>query len=340
MVNCVFIYLKNHQKTFTLKNKRFILLINIVLLVAVFAVIALVQKKPAEVKETAGMQKSTMKEDNAKCFECHANANSVKPRYIIDSVTYYKSFHYDQGCTMCHSGDYEKTPHNPELKKEEMSDCMDCHSDMEKYRFAAIDSLCGMSIHAKMKVKDKGGINPDGKDFKCISCHNAHNVSSWNFNDSLRSGIEKINFSNSMCYKCHGNKDKNDLVITDDSEISQKHGWLPNQKSHFDHLRCVECHTEMNSNVDEFHKILPKQKSLKDCNACHSANSTKLNNLYKNKKSEKAEKLGFENPEFTKNVNVIGNNHNRYTHFIGLAVLGIMFFVLSIHIIFRIIKRK
>lgn len=330
-----------------MNKKRLILVVNLLLLTAFFFIVVLIQQKPAEIKRVPVKHEYTSKGDNLNCFKCHASekymckdtADSTKqvckamnPSRIIDSAAYYQSNHYDFGCTNCHSDEYSKTPHNPELKKEEMNGCLDCHGEDEtyaKYHFDSIGSACKKSIHTKKM----------GKDFTCFSCHDAHTYKV-EYRDSLKSIEEIVEYSNGMCYKCHGNVDKSNKKITEESEISKIHSWLPDQKSHFEKLRCIECHAQTSADMDVSHNILPKNKAIKECAACHNPESSKLNSLYEKRKSLVAEKLGFEHPELTKYANVIGANHNDYLNLIGLAVLGLLIFALSIHVIFRIKLRK
>lgn len=328
------------------KNK-FILLVNVILLIGVFVLVLFLQHKPSEVKSISVKHEYTSKEDNQKCLKCHANlkydcrdtvdttkmiCKEMNSSCIIDTAGYYHSNHYDFGCTNCHSSDFEKTPHDPKLKDEKVNGCLDCHAEdetMAKYHFDSIGSDFKKSVHVQSM----------GDGFSCYSCHNSH-TNKTHFKDSLKTSEEVIAYANDMCFKCHGNDETSKTGLKDSSDLYKAHQWLPNANSHLSSVRCIECHAQSNPNMDVAHNILPKTKAIKDCNACHNPNSSALNDLYKNRKSETAKKLGFEHPEFTKKVNIIGDNHNKYLNIIGLSVLSLMIFALSIHVIFRLKNRK
>ena len=86
-------------------------------------------------------------EDNQKCFKCHGhkvyhyyNENTDKtvkermnPYFLIDSVAFYNSNHWNFACTDCHSTEFENFPHNGELRFEEKPACIDCHGGDDTY---------------------------------------------------------------------------------------------------------------------------------------------------------------------------------------------------------------
>ena len=42
----------------------------------------------------------------------------------------------------------------------------------------------------------------------------------------------------------------------------QTHEWLPNETLHFQNVRCIECHTQINDSILVAHLVLPKEKAL------------------------------------------------------------------------------
>jgi hypothetical protein len=79
------------------------------------------------------------KTDNNKCLKCHAHRvyqiyNEDSSRlfrermccnFVIDTMIYYNSNHWNLKCMDCHSEEYLKTPHNSKLRFQVMPSCMD-----------------------------------------------------------------------------------------------------------------------------------------------------------------------------------------------------------------------
>jgi len=286
---------------------------------------------------------SPFEADNQRCFKCHGQAkyeytNETLGRQInalmcseriVLKEEFYKSNHKNFSCTDCHSDQYTKFPHSGELRMEQKYNCIDCHGGDEKfakYHFEEIETEYKESTHFKLEQ--------DG--FSCWKCHNPHSYKiSVRNSDNLK---ETIAYDNSICLNCHSNFNHFQL-LTDKEEINiiQKHDWLPNQKSHFKSVRCIECHTRINDSIMVSHLILPKKEAVKRCNECHSQNSILMASLYKFE-SKAQRRDGFFNGIILNESYVIGANRNEYLNLLSLILFVGVIGVIGIHIVFRIRK--
>jgi predicted CXXCH cytochrome family protein len=213
---------------------------------------------------------------------------------------------------------------------EQKYNCIDCHGGDEKfakYHFEEIEAEYKKSTHFKME--DEG--------FTCWKCHNPHTyrITVRNSNNLK----ETIAYDNAICLNCHSDFSRFQL-LTDRAEIDiiKKHDWLPNQASHFANVRCIECHTKINSNIPVAHQIRPKEEAVRLCNECHSKNSILMASLYKFESKEQR-RDGFFNGIILNASYVIGANRNEYLNIISLIVFFVVIIVIIVHIVFRI-RRK
>lgn len=291
------------------------------------------------------LKKYTNKEDNRACFKCHGrqmyelvdkeSGNKYRhkmPReYIIDSNAFYESNHWNFKCFDCHSDAYSETPHKPELKFQTLPNCVDCHVGDEnsaKYNFEKIESEFKESVHATRHENE----------FTCYSCHNPHTykINARNKNQNVS---QTISYDNAICLNCHANFEKYQLIRdTLNPNIIQKHDWLPNQATHFKNVRCIECHAAYNDSLLVAHKVQPKSKAVKNCVACHSANSMLMKSLYKYKLKETRQQQGFLNANLLSETYVTGANRNVLLNIISLVILIIAFTGIAVHVFFRIRK--
>lgn len=281
---------------------------------------------------------------NQQCFQCHGhktyhyfNESSGKnikermnPYFIVDSVEYYNSNHWNFSCTDCHSTEYENFPHNGELRMEEKPACIDCHGGDEtyaSYHFEEIEVEFLESVHS----------TKHSEDFTCYMCHNPHSykINARNFNIK-----ETIIYDNNICLSCHADINKYQLISDlQNPNILETHEWLPNQALHFKSVRCIECHTKRNDSILVAHLIQPKELAVKNCVECHSQNSILQASLYKFRAQESRNKLGFLNPSFMDNSYIIGANRNYYLNVLSVFFYGLVLFIILIHSLFRIIKK-
>ena len=282
------------------------------------------------------------KEDNAVCFECHGNQffnvvdedsgetfrRKMFKGLIIDSVKYYETNHWSFTCTDCHSYDYNTYPHADALHYEPMAACEDCHGGdeaMDKYNFDGIVEEYNKSHHTKL---------PDYP-YTCWSCHDPHS-----FKMEVRTEEKLVNIvahDNGMCLQCHGLIGYADLLmqVTPDPML-EIHAWLPGTENHLRHVRCLECHAEINDSVVVAHNIVPKEQAIRSCEECHSSDSRLLHTLYKYQIQEGRMERGFFGGMSTGEIFVIGSNRNRWLNIASLFIMGGMAFVLLLHVFFRI----
>ncbi len=284
--------------------------------------------------------------DNSQCLKCHGQVfyeyhnewtdqtdrKPMNPFYHIDSVRMHNSVHKSFACVDCHSMDYETFPHSGELRLEEKYRCMDCHGGDDtyaRYNFEGIEKAFMESVH--FKISDER--------FSCWMCHDAHG-----YQLALREQIlikEVVGISNDMCLNCHSNKFKYGLLSDEmPKDIVAIHSWLPNQANHFNNVRCIDCHTQVQDDLLVSHKILPKEEALRNCVQCHSTNSVLMESLYAYRIQESRESLGFINAIILNEGYIIGANRNRVLNMVSIVIFGLLVFGLSIHLILRLILIK
>jgi len=282
--------------------------------------------------------------ENTTCLACHANhyysyTNTeldvqVKKKmasiHRIDTVAFSESNHSMFKCTDCHSPDYSKFPHDGNLRMEMMYACNDCHAgddEYAKYHFEEIESAFYGSTHIE-KLPDS---------FTCWSCHDPHSYKTQS--RSSETIAETIAYDNNICLRCHADESNYELLSDNDKpEIVESHKWLPNQKLHFQNLRCVECHGQLNDSLIVSHVIMSKDNAIRNCAKCHSQNSHLMGSLYKFQNRESRKERGFLNAVILNESYVIGANRNVLLNGIGILLFALVFSGIIIHIVFRIFK--
>ncbi len=283
--------------------------------------------------------------ENHICFKCHGHKfytyyndwtekNVIKrmnPFYIIDSAAFYEQNHCSFKCIDCHDADYAKFPHDGDLQMEEMSTCLDCHEDDEKtakYHFEEIDKEYKLSVHYKKF----------GSSFSCWSCHNPHK---YKVTARENEDISKvIIYDNEICLSCHS-KVSSYMVLSDSApkNMVAAHDWLPNQKLHFQHVRCLDCHVKVQNDSMVDHDILPKKEAVRRCVDCHSQNTFLMATLYKFRSKKSRGQFGFLNATILNNSYVIGANRNHFLNRASLIIFVFVIVILIVHGILRIIKK-
>ena len=280
------------------------------------------------------------------CLKCHSNQsysfhNAVtnqevkrlmNPYYILDTVAMTAGVHKQFDCTDCHSSEYGTYPHQSNLKLEPLSTCLDCHGGDEafaSYQFEKIDAEFKKSIHYEVY----------GDNFTCSKCHSQHTyVATARTSSNV---LEIVDYSNKMCLSCHNDMKRYKLVSGHDNpKLVQIHDWLPNQELHFQHVRCIECHTEVVDSLMVSHHILSKDKALRKCVECHSANSRLKASLYKYQNLQKRAENGDLNTVLANESYIIGSHQSPILKLSSIVIFLLTLTVLIIHGIFRIIKKK
>jgi len=282
---------------------------------------------------------------NSECFFCHGSATytyyndviertvtkRMNPYFIVDSVHYYDQNHSSFECTDCHSYDFTTFPHDNTLRMEPMPSCMDCHEGDDataSFSFEKINEEFQESVHST-KHSDE---------FTCWMCHNPHS-----YKINARSNVsvrETIIYDNNICLSCHADINKYQLISQNPNpSVIDKHDWLPNQRSHFAHVRCIECHTHTSEDVLVAHQIQTKDKAVKKCVECHSTNSTLMASLHKFRAQENRGSFGFYNSTILEDTYIIGANRNLYLNILSALIFGGVLLVIIIHAILRAILK-
>lgn len=297
-------------------------------------------------QETAG-EFQNAKENQNTCLKCHGkpyyefyndwtetNVRKIMPsEFHVDSAMFYNSSHWDFKCTDCHSPEYETFPHNGELRLELLNNCIDCHGGDEKYehfKFEQIELEFGKSVHS-----------PDSlTNFSCWGCHDPHTYKlDYRNTENL---IKTIEGNNEACMKCHSHEGSMKLYSDGRfKNLDEIHDFLPNQKAHFNKVRCLDCHAQIQDEVLVAHNVLPAEKSVKNCKECHSKNTMLLASLYKYQSIENRKKFGFYNATILNESYVIGASKNYFLNFFTIVVFALSVLAIAGHsIILRISKKK
>ena len=279
------------------------------------------------------------------CLKCHSNHSFsfnnevtsriekrlMNPYYVLDTVGIRAGVHQNFDCTDCHSGEYETYPHLATLKLEPLSTCLDCHGGDESYatyQFEKIEEEFNKSVHAQAY----------GDNFTCSKCHNQHTYTPTARNSS--NVLEIVEYSNNLCLSCHNDMSKYQMVSGHENpKLVEVHSWLPNQELHFQHVRCIECHTAVVDSLMVSHNILKKEQALKNCVECHSANSRLKASLYKYENLQMRAEKGGVGVILSNSSYVIGANQVPFLRVLSLIILFATLAGIVIHGIFRILKK-
>jgi hypothetical protein len=334
-------------------NKKKKSIVPLLLIIALaFAVIinSAIAKSQDELQDDTndkGIENNVFAEDNENCLKCHGEKMYVltdtllgaekKQSMCIDNRInrneFYNSVHWSFACLDCHSDEYNTFPHALSLRFEEYWTCLDCHgydNNFAQYQFEKIDEEHMKSVHYTAT---------DGN-FSCWECHDPHTYKLLTRNTENVS--EVILESNNMCLKCHGNEEKFALLSTRElGDVIPKHDWLPNQNLHFQAVRCIECHSEINDSLLVSHNIMSSENAVKNCVDCHSSNSILMGTLYKYQAKESRSRFGFINGAIIKNdAYVIGANRSSWLNIASLIIFGLTLGAIIVHTIFRITTKK
>lgn len=280
------------------------------------------------------------------CLKCHSNQtysfyNEViakdqkrlmNPYYILDTVALSNGVHKQFDCTDCHSYEYGTYPHQSNLKLEPLSTCLDCHGGDEAfatYHFERIEEEFKKSVHYKVY----------GDNFSCSKCHSQHSYATAARTSSTV--LEIVDYSNKMCLSCHNDMKRYKMLSGHENpKLVEVHDWLPNQELHFQHVRCIECHTQVTDSLMVSHNILDKSQALKKCVECHSANSRLKASLYKYQNLQKRAENGNLNTVLANESYVIGTHQSPFLKLLSIIIFLATLGGVIVHSIFRIFKKK
>ena len=300
--------------------------------------------QPVNAQETQKPETFPNAAENHKCFKCHGHqfysfyntvtekkvTKRMNPYYVIDTVAFYRSNHKVLQCTDCHDYGYTKFPHDGQLQMQPMPSCMDCHEGDDvtaKFHFSEIKKEFDASVHKKMY-----------SNFRCSMCHDPHKYLVTARRDKNIKQV--IIYDNEMCLSCHSNY-PNYKVLSDSApkNITVFHDWLPNQKVHFQNVRCIDCHVKVENDSMVDHQILPKAQAVHNCVKCHSQNTILMASLYKFQSRKSRSEIGFLNATILNNSYVISANRNTVLNKISLIFFGLVVLIIIIHAILRIISK-
>jgi len=256
----------------------------------------------------------------------------MNPYYILDTVAIRNGVHKNFDCTDCHSYEYSSYPHPASLKLEPMSTCLDCHGGDEsfaKYEFEKIEEEFHKSIHYQVY----------GDIFTCSKCHSQHTYTP---KARTSNSVEEIvRASNQMCLSCHNDMKKFQTVAGSPiPTVVDIHSWLPNQALHFQHVRCIECHTAVEDELMVSHNILSKDHAVRRCAECHSANSLLKASLYKYQNLQERSDDGNILGVLSNENYVIGTHQIPILKTISLIIFFAALAGIIIHGIFRFTLKK
>ena len=280
------------------------------------------------------------------CLKCHSNQTYsfhndlmdkeekrlMNPYYILDTIALRNGVHNQFDCTDCHSYEYSTYPHKANLKLEPLATCLDCHAGDEataKYQFEKIDEEFKKSVHYQVY----------GESFTCSKCHSQHTYSPVARNSS--DVLEIVDYSNKTCLSCHNDMKRYKLVSGHENpQLVQIHSWLPNQELHFKNVRCIECHTEVVDGLMVSHNIQGRDKALRKCAECHSANSRLKASLYKYQNLQKRAEDGSLSSVISNESYVIGTHQIPILKIISYIIFFAALAGIIIHGFFRMIIKK
>lgn len=308
----------------------------IALAVGLFSPPAQAQTKGAVPTDPALVEK--IRKSNAECYSCHSEQGVKNPpkadmdlvklrQYLHDPKVFDGSNHAGMECKICHGQGYVEHPHAAEARKA-ISQCSECHAT----KSLRVETQFDASVHAK-NLKDA---------FTCQTCHDPH---VYRVAQKLGDPRKIVAQDNAMCIDCH-NSDLRYSKFSSQLDtrklrpnLDTLHAWLPNAKLHWQAARCIDCHTPVSpvKSLGMSHEILGKEKSEKNCVACHSQDSALATRLYRYASTNVSADLGFSNPSMLGSTYVIGATRNVLIDKIVIALFGLTILGLLGHGALRIV---
>lgn len=278
------------------------------------------------------------------CLSCHLHISSISSSHSKSLINYEKSVH---GSALL-SGNTNSAM------------CVDCHGTHKLQKADKKESwinqfnvhnVCGKchdqvtqeymkSTHGKALAKG------NGESPGCTFCHGEHDIQNVPdipkqvFTESGMKFNVVVNNKMVYCVSCHSNEDM--MKKYGIASVEKAHRWLPSKSAHWDRVRCVDCHSS-HKDPHLAHNILPPEKTVKQCESCHSMNSMLMNTLYRHEKALSREKYGFINGTILSDAYVIGTTRNVYLNRASIGIFVMTLLALILHATLRIIfalKRK
>ena len=150
-----------------------------------------------------------------------------------------------------------------------------------------------------------------------------------------------MQYDNSLCLSCHKNADPGYSVKNpEEGDSEELHKWLPELEKHLENVRCIDCHTKVNTDILVAHLVLPEVGSVRNCSECHFSNSLLLTTLYKNQVPDTLKKNGMLNAMVNGDIFVLGANRNRFLNLLSLVIIGFVLAGIILHTVPRIIEKN
>ncbi|PKL85406.1 MAG: hypothetical protein CVV22_08330 [Ignavibacteriae bacterium HGW-Ignavibacteriae-1] len=275
------------------------------------------------------------------CLDCHLNDPHNPSKFAKTLVDYEKSVHglailsgnSDAAvCVDCHGAHKLQKASVPtsSVHKNNIAElCGKCHGDITK---EYIHSVHGRAI--------KFGV---GESPTCTFCHGEHNITAVPHIEKqvfTETGMKfDVMVDNQMvwCISCHS--DKAMMTRRGLLTIEEAHKWLPAAPTHYNTVRCVDCHSSYDP-PNLSHNILNREETINKCEECHSQNSVLMSKLYVHEKEKSRNQLGFVNGTLLSNAYVIGTTRNIYLDVTSGIIFVFTVFGIFIHGFLRFRSRK
>ncbi len=187
----------------------------------------------------------------------------------IEPGAYARSSHGDVACRSCHGWGYDEIPHRGS-SEHPIYECVFCHDGdpgVEHLRLPRRKADLRSSVHGQTEA---GALD-------CHTCHDPHTFRPVNESDDP---LLRIAGSNAICLRCHGPEtDPRGRFAQQDA--APYHDAFPNYANHLRKVKCVVCHTPRADDVGGTrHEILSSDRSLRECEQCHTPSSAILDAIY------------------------------------------------------------
>ena len=211
------------------------------------------------------------------CQGCHAVSNweikdPVTGRIVhlsIEPEAYARSSHGSVSCRSCHEWGYAEIPHRGS-SEHPIYECVFCHDKDPGVQHLRLP---------QRKADLRGSVHGDTEagPLDCHTCHDPHIFQPVNDSDDP---LQRIGRSNAICLQCHGPEtDTRGLFVREDA--APYHAAFPNYADHLRKVKCVVCHTtRADAARGTHHEILSSDRSLLECELCHTPSSPILDAIY------------------------------------------------------------
>ena len=104
-------------------------------------------------------------------------------------------------------------------------------------------------------------------------------------------------------------------------DLAIAHSWLPARENHWEHVRCLDCHTSYDP-PNRSHFVMQKDRAVRDCESCHTGNTLLARKLYLQDDGIAGDRAGFINAAVFNDSYVIGATRNIWLDLIGALMVG------------------